>query len=288
MAEVDRRPVDFGLTVAMSVVLIRGDLEAAARTAAELGFEGLEVHLDHLGPGMPGVPVFERHAAAAGDLVRRLGLTVSTLNAVADASFDPYGGPEAFETTARSLAQQLRLAAAMGAPRLLIHEGRLADAARVDAAAATLTRCIDLARRTSGLADPPPISVECHPFTWALAHGRLDDLARALAPVGAGICLDFCHFGVALGPRFLDSIDDMVLEAIDHVHFSDTDATTSELHFPPGEGVLDLGAIGRRIGGRPVAVSWDLFGWPGPRDAIGRHLPTYRAFVAAHAAGRAG
>ena len=77
-----------------------------------------------------------------------------------------------------------------------------------------------------------------------------------------------------------------VVDAIDHVHYSDTDTTTSELHFPPGEGVLDLDAIGARIAGRPIAVSWDLFGWPGPRHAVGSLMDVYRAFVERHAASR--
>ena len=46
--------------------MLRDDLETAARTIAELGFDGMEVHLSQLGPGMPGVTVYEAHAAAAG------------------------------------------------------------------------------------------------------------------------------------------------------------------------------------------------------------------------------
>lgn len=270
---------DTGLRIGMSVVLMRDDLETATTTILGLGFDAIEVHLDHLGPGMPGVPIFERHAEAAGELVRRHGLRVGTLNAVADPSFDPFGGSEAFEATARALALQLRLAAAMGSPRLLIYEGRLAEADELPRASDTLARCIDQARQVSGLADPPVISVECHPFTWALAHRRLPQLARALASVGSGICLDFCHFAVALGPDFMAEIDDEVLGAINHVHFADSDAATPELHFPPGLGVLDLEAIARKLAGRGLAIAWDLFGWPGPRTAIRATMPAYAAFV---------
>jgi sugar phosphate isomerase/epimerase len=75
-----------------------------------------------------------------------------------------------------------------------------------------------------------------------------------------------------------------VVAAIDHVHFSDTDAKTSELHFPPGEGVLDLEAIVARLAGKPIAFSWDLFGWPGPRHAVRARMSVYQSFVDRHAA----
>ncbi|MFN8620741.1 MAG: TIM barrel protein [Chloroflexota bacterium] len=275
---------DHGKRIGMSVVMLRDDLETAARTIAELGFDGMEVHVSHLGPGMPGVRVFEAHAAACGELIRREGLLVSTLNLAGDQAFDPLAGAEAYERSVGGLATHLRLAAAMGAPRLLIWEGRLARREDVPAALTTLTRCIEEGRERSGLADPPPISLELHPFTLGLQHRVLPELAAALVSVDAGICFDFCHFGVALGRELLDFLTDDVLAAIDHVHYSDTDIVTSELHFPPGEGVLDLEAIGARLAGKPIATSWDLFGWPSPRHAMRTTFDRYVAWVDRHRA----
>ena len=100
----------------------------------------------------------------------------------------------------------------------------------------------------------------------------------------AGICLDLCHFGVALGAGFAEQLDDRVLSAINHVHFADTDCETSELHFPPGRGILDLDSIMSRLSGLDVAVAWDLFGWPAPREAIRESLPAYARFVGEGAA----
>ena len=45
------------------------------------------------GPGLPGVPVFEAHAAAAGDVLRRAGLIVSTLNVVGRRDIRPVRRP---------------------------------------------------------------------------------------------------------------------------------------------------------------------------------------------------
>ena len=275
---------DHGKLIGMSLIAGRDDIETAAATVKELGFDGMEVHAHQLGPGLPGVPVFEAHAAAAGEVVRAAGLMVSTLNVVGDATFDPFGGADALERTIGGLAAHLRWAAAMGAPRVLIWEGRLERREEVERACRTLAQAIEAATERSRLPSPPPVSCELHPFTFALKHKALPEIASALASVGAGICFDFCHFGVALGRDLLRYLDGDVVAAIDHVHYSDTDTHTSELHFPPGAGVLDLDAIGGRIGGKPIALSWDLFGWPGPRRVVHEKMDVYRSFVVRHAA----
>jgi len=284
---IERQP-DHGKLVGMSVVLLRDDLETAARTIRELGFDALEVHGSHITPGMPGVTVYDAHAAAAGELIRRTGLAVSTLNVVGDSSFQPFDGPDALLSTAAAMGRHLKLAAALGSPRILIWEGRVANAADVPGALQKLREVIERARDAAGITEPPRISIELHPFTFGLAHRCLPELAETLRSVGgAGICFDFCHFAVALGRDLLSAIDDDVLDAIDHVHYSDSDCVTSELHFPPGDGVLDLDAIGSRLAGRPIATSWDLFGWPAPRTAIADRFDHYRGFVERHAASTA-
>ena len=281
-------PPDHGKLIGMSLMAGRDDIETASATVRQLGFEGMEVHAVHLGPGLPGVPVFEAHAAAVGDVVRRSGLIVSTLNVVGDATFDPFGGKDAMAVTIDGLAAHMRWAAAMGSPRVLIWEGRIEKPEDVAAACSTLARVIESAASRSGLADPPPVSCELHPFTFALRHRAIPQLAAALRSVGAGICFDFCHFGVALGPGILRYLDDDVVAAINHIHYSDTDTKTSELHFPPGEGILDLDAIGARLAGKPIAASWDLFGWPGPRHAARNRMGIYTNFLRRHAAAAAG
>ena len=115
----------------MSVVLLRDDLETAVRTISDLGFERIEVHGSHIAPGIPGVTVYDAHAAAAGDLIRRTGLAVSTLNVVGDSSFQPFDGPDALLPTAAAMGRHLRWAAAMGSPRILIWEGRAGSAGDV-------------------------------------------------------------------------------------------------------------------------------------------------------------
>jgi sugar phosphate isomerase/epimerase len=267
---------DGGLLIGMTIGFPRHSAEDAADLLATLGLEAVEIHLLQLGPGLAGAPVFEGHASALGDALRERGLVVSTLNGAGATGFEPH---EDWDAAADELARQLRLASALGSPRLLCWDGRLPNEASAAAASRRLADCIDAARERSGLTDPPAVSVELHPFTFALERRSLPELAEALRRIGAGICLDFCHFGVSLGPGFASSLDADVLAAVNHVHFADTDCTTSELHFPPGRGTLDLEAIMSHIAGLDVAVAWDLFGWPAPRAAIRDSLATYAHFV---------
>jgi sugar phosphate isomerase/epimerase len=267
---------DSGLLIGMTIGFPRQSAEDAADVLATLGLEAVEIHLLQLGPGLPGAPVFEGHASALGEALRERGLVVSTLNGAGATGFEPH---EDWDGAADELARQLRLASALGSPRLLCWDGRLPPESTAATAARRLADCIAAARERSRLTDPPVISVELHPFTFALARGALSELAEELQRIGAGICLDFCHFGVSLGPGFATSLDANVLAAVNHVHFADTDCATSELHFPPGRGILDLESTMSAISALEVAVAWDLFGWPAPHAAIRESLTTYARFV---------
>jgi len=274
-------PPDSGLLIGMTIGFPRHGAEDAADLLASLGLEAVEIHVLQLGPGLAGAPVFEGHASALGEALRERGLIVSTLNGAGGSGFEPHHD---WDGAADELARQLRLAAALGSPRVLCWDGRLAPGADASAAPRRLADCIAAGLERSGLAEPPEVSVELHPFTFALERRAVPELAEELQRIGAGICLDFCHFGVALGPGFASSLDARVLAAVNHVHFADTDCTTSELHFPPGRGILDLESIMSHISRLEVAVAWDLFGWPAPQAAIRESLTTYAQYVRERAA----
>jgi sugar phosphate isomerase/epimerase len=272
-------PQDAGSLVGMTVALSWLDGEAAAEELASIGFTAVEVHLFQLAPAIPGVAVLEAHAEAMGGFLRGRGLVVSSLNAAGAPGFEPVAGDR--EAAIETLAGQLRVAAALGAPRLICWDGR----AHGDAAEAPvlLADVVGGALARSGLTVPPDVSVELHPFTFALADGVLEETARALRQVGAGICLDFCHLAVALGPDFAGRLTDEVIEATNHIHLADSDCASSELHFPLGEGVLEVEEIARLFDGRRVVLAWDMFGWPAPRRAMREGLARYAEIVAAHA-----
>jgi sugar phosphate isomerase/epimerase len=274
-------PPDSGLLIGMTIGFPRHGAEDAADLLAALGLEAIEVHLLQLGPGLAGAPVFEGHASALGEALRERGLVVSTLNGAGATGFEPHHD---WDGATDELARQLRLASALGSPRLLCWDGRLPSGSDVATASRRFADCIEAARERSGLTDPPVVSVELHPFTFALERHALSELAEELQRIGAGICLDFCHFGVSLGPGFVSGLGAHVLAAVNHVHFADTDCATSELHFPPGKGILDLESIMSHLSALEVAVAWDLFGWPAPQAAIRESLTTYARFVRERAA----
>jgi sugar phosphate isomerase/epimerase len=273
-------PSDRGKLVGMSIALPRLGFEDACIALQELGLEAIEVFLGQIGPGVMALPVNEAHARAVAETAHGHGLVVSTLNVVGDVTFDPFTNSRAANSTTDALASHLRLGEAMGSPRVLIWEGRVADRAAVPAAISTLIQIIERARDLSHLPEPPEISVELHPYTFAFEHDAVLELGTALAQIGAGLCLDFCHFGVALGRDFHLRLTEELMATVNHVHFADSDCRTPDFHFPPGDGILDFTAIGERLRSRDVTISWDLFSWLAPRDAMKRTFGRYQAFVA--------
>jgi sugar phosphate isomerase/epimerase len=273
------RPHDVGRLVGMTVALSWLDGEQAVTELAAIGFTAVEVHRLQIGPSIPGVPVLEAHAAALGALIEERGLVASSLNAAGAAGFEPITGDR--NCSIDSLAQDLRLAAALGAARVICWDGRLGDTDPARAPA-VLASVVEEARARSRLRDPPDVSVELHPFTFALAAGRVRETAEALREVGAGLCLDFCHFGVALGPGFAAELGPDVISGTNHVHLADSDCSTSELHVPLGGGLLDVEGVAALFQARPVALAWDLFGWPAARHAMRQGLPRYAQIVTSH------
>jgi sugar phosphate isomerase/epimerase len=274
---------DIGKLIGMSAWLALEDLEEACETLTELRFEGIAVVYTQVGSRLISAPVYEGHYAAAGDIVRDAGLIVSTLNAIEDLpDFDPFTSEGSRAHTAERLALHLRNAKAMGAPGVLIWDGRVEDAAQAGQAPTMLVECIGRARELAGPAcSDLVVSIELHPFTFALKHNKLSELATLLPTVGAGLCVDFCHFGVALGPDFKRVLSPSVMGATTEIHYSDTDCKTSEFHFPAGRGVLDLPALEEHFKGRRLPVGMDLFQWPAPRRGARMAWEQFSSFVRA-------
>ena len=266
-----------GLRIGGTLLFPRLDFEASVDELAALGFAATDVHLPQIGAS---VAYTEAHAAAAATRIHSLGMVVSGLSVTGDATFDPFGGIAAVRSTSEGLSRHIRLAAAMGAPRVMIWDGTVGNAEDARYASGILAECIARAVDSCGIADPPTVCVEPHPFTFALRFRLLDELAHSLAAVGAELCLDFSHFSVAWGSDFMGMVHDDVLKCVGLIHYCDSDCTTSELHYPPGEGRLDLVSISAKLAGRGLPALWDLYSWPAPRAAIQRYMETYDSFLA--------
>jgi sugar phosphate isomerase/epimerase len=264
--------------VGSTIAFARADLESALDELTRIGFDAAEIWIDQLGPGPEGPVVAEAHATAAAEAAASRGLRVASLNAVGDPAFAPLEDPHSAVT---ELARQLRLAVALGAPKLLVWEGRLPGGWPVERAAQQLAAVIERGRVAAKLPAQPVVCVEPHPFTFGLAPGGLDALHAALAGIGgAGLLFDYCHVAVGLGADEVERVAAAHRDGIAHVHASDSDGRTSELHFPFGKGRLDLPAIAIALRGSSAEIAWDLFGWPEPRTAHVAFMDAYRAHAA--------
>ena len=83
-----------------------------------------------------------------------------------------------------------------------------------------------------------------------------------------------------LAPAFVTQLSDNFWDSVSHVHFADSDCVSEQLHFPPGEGRVNIGAAEDALAGRGIGVAWDLFGWPAPRAATSSGMARYLAAVA--------
>ncbi len=144
--------------------------------------------------------------------------------------------------------------------------------ARVAVAAASLNFG-DIARCRGGVAavmgEPP--------FTLGMDVEFIKQLCDRLSREHFGILFDFCHFGVGKPTSYVQAIYELG-DRIQHLHYSDSDQQTSELHFPPGKGKLDLEAMDRAlrdIGFRGTSTL-DLYGYPLPEQGYRWGLPRYR------------
>ena len=260
---------DHGKLIGMSLMAGRDDIEVAAATVRELGFEGMEVHASQIGPGLPGVPVFEAHAAAVGDVIRRAGLIVSTLNVVGDATFDPFGGPDALTTTIEGLASHMRWAAAMGAPRILIWEGRIAKRDDINSACDTLAQGDRSGRAPQRTRQPAARFVRA-----ASVHLRAEIPGAAAARCGAP--LGRCRHLLRLLPFRRGAWRPARRPSRRRRGRGDRSRPLSPIPTPGHRSCIFRSAkvswtwtrSAAKLAGKPIALSWDLFGWPGPRRAV--------------------
>ncbi|HWE63848.1 MAG TPA: sugar phosphate isomerase/epimerase family protein [Chloroflexota bacterium] len=259
----------------MTIVFPTLPLEDNLALHAELGFQAVEVWKPHLGtrlgPRMLGAVA--RQAQAAD-------LTLSALNAIGEPYFDPFRDEQSFAATVHGLKADLALCAHTGMRTLAVWEGR----PRPDRDRAwhleILVRLFTGALEEAQALGVERILFEPHPFTVGFTLGGIPELCQRVGSDHFGIILDTCHLSVAYPRDYLDRMADLVPFA-KHLHLGDSDLTTSELHYPPGVGLVDLPACMRvlRAGGFAGSVAWDLYSWPFPKQAIRRYEPVLADLV---------
>ena len=84
--------------------------------------------------------------------------------------------------------------------------------------------------------------IEPHPFTVGMCDKVLIQLFDELASDHFGITFDFCHYGVGRLNDYIQAIQSLG-PRIRHLHLSDSDLKTSEVHLVSGTGSLDIQSI---------------------------------------------
>lgn len=203
---------------------------------------------------------------------KSLGISMGGLNVVGEEYFRPFGSDQELQQTAAGLKDDAEFALSLGTRDVMIWEGRAPEGTGESYwISELLPRLIELFRVVISELKPKGIRflVEPHPFTVGMSDQLLIKLCDALEPGHFGILFDFCHYGVGRPNDYLQAIRNLG-HRIRHIHFSDTDQKTSELHFPPGSGRLQLQAAldAFREIGYDGTMTLDLFGYPMPLQAL--------------------
>jgi sugar phosphate isomerase/epimerase len=201
-----------------------------------------------------------------------LGISMGGLNVVGEDYFEPFGSDAQLQQTLNGLKADTEFALSLGTTDVLIWEGRAPQGTgETEWLERLLPRLIELFRAALAFAEPKGarLLVEPHPFTVGMSDRLLTRLCDALDSPHFGVTFDFCHYGVGRPKDYIDAVHTLG-PRIQNIHFSDSDQRTSELHFPPGSGRMNLSALldafkEIRYQG---TIALDLYGYPTPVQAL--------------------
>ncbi len=204
------------------------------------------------------------------EYISSLGLKAIRLNAADPDYFQVAGSIDDMSGIVKGMKSDIDIVADLGMTQLLTWEGRKPkNAKHEDIYGWILDRTVSIFEQVLDYATHKGISlcVEVHPFTLGIDTDWLIQLYDRLNSPGFGIVYDCCHFAVGLPDSYIESIYKLQ-HRIKHVHFSDSDKKTSELHFPPGAGCLDLDGIVNALKeiGFDGSMMLDLWLYPFPQE----------------------
>lgn len=251
-------------------------VEDACRRMAALGYSGVEMWKDHL-LGFKTPELLADFRAFTDSL----GLELFGFNVVGAPYFRPFDSKSSFEQTLAGLKQDVDFAMALGVKDVMVWEGVRPGKSRVSNDR-LLEKAVDLFQRAIAYAGPRGVRflVEPHPFTLGMDLDFATRLCDQLDSAHFGLVYDCCHFGVGKPDGYVDAIYTLG-RRIQHLHFSDSDLRSSELHFPPGRGRMNLDAVlaGLREVGFKGTVTMDLYGYPLPEEGTRSGLPRLKQVI---------
>lgn len=254
-------------------------IEDALARMAQWGFEGIEVCSPDV--AKCGTLALKKQFA---DRVASFGLKLVRYNVAAADYFAPLERGKVPRAILDGLQRDIDTAAALGLNQLLTWEGRPSPAAGpADIHSWILEQTVSLFEKTLAYARQRDVrlSVEVHPFTLGVDLDFLIELCDRLDPDFFSVTYDCCHFGVGLPQTYINAIRKLG-QRIKHVHFSDSDQRSSELHFPPGKGCLDLPGIVKALKEIEFKGSMmlDLWLYPLPIEGSKIGVPYLRGVMA--------
>ena len=255
-----------------SITLEDYPLEEALRIFRHAGFDSLEMWKHHLRRSR--TDDLRRSFAA---YAKEMGISMGGFNAVGEDYFQPFGTDQQLSATLDGLRADMEFALSLGTRDVLIWEGRAPlGTTESDWLNRLLPRLIELFRAALAFAEPAGARflVEPHPYTVGMSDRLLIKLCDTLDSHHFGITYDFCHYGVGRKNDYIDAIRALG-PRIRHIHFSDSDQRSSELHFPPGSGRMNLQGMleaFKKIGYRG-SITLDLYGYPMPVQALAASAP---------------
>ena len=258
-----------------SITLEEYPVEQAMRIFRDAGFTSVEMWVHHLKKCKT-----DELRRSFADRAKEIGLEMGGLNVVGEDYFRPFGGDEEAERTLETLKADTEFAKSLGTSDVLIWEGR-APAGTLESywIGELLPRLIEILRpavehaRRLGMR----ILAEPHPFTVGMSDQFLIRLCDALDAEHFGVTYDFCHYGVGRKTDYVAAIRALG-HRIRHLHFSDSDQRSSELHFPVGRGIMNIQAMLEAL--REIRyqgkMTLDLYGYPTPVEALKWSVPRMR------------
>lgn len=251
-------------------------LEACLDLMADLGFTRVEMWKHHLSRCRT------RDLRAAFSLyAKSLGIEMGGFNAVGEEYFRPFEDEREKQETLTGLYSDIDFAASLGSKQLLIWEGRRPEALSPEQCRnQLLSPLAELLQDALAYANQLglQILVEPHPFTVGMDDQFLIALYDKIDRDNFGITYDFCHYGVARPTDYIDAVRALA-HRIRHLHFSDSDQQSSELHFAPGDGRMDLAGLlaSFRDIGFNGTMTLDLYGNPWPVAAARKSQDRFNA-----------
>ena len=222
------------------MIFHRYPLEQALRLMVKFGYRALELWPQQI--EMCRTDDLRRQLAV---YAKSLGLTLVRLNAAAADYFPPLQSRRDAQGIIAGVKRDIDICRSLGMTQLLTWEGRKPEAATPkDIHGWILEETTKIFREAVRYGDSKGVSlsVEVHPFTLGMDLDFLVKLCDAVGSDSFGVTYDCCHFGVGLPKDYIRAISKLG-SRIQHVHFSDSDQRSSEVHFAIGEGCLDLDGI---------------------------------------------